>query len=241
MTPQDAAKRLRDLSTILGKLHAADYQRIVEAAATMLAPAPSTPAIPNLDTKSVGEQTAMPAGYTEEAFCPPATMTSQRRFWSTCPRVTKAHKGCEHLKTTHLNEGTVYIFTDGASTGHYSAVIAHRGGEPIPFAGYAEPTSTRNVGAELNGALLGLTKVLDKHCAKPVVVVSDYIGIACWLTGNWKVKDPEVRSIVQRILDVARTKGINNLNFVHHRGHQTDKSDFTRLNCLADRLCSSKK
>jgi hypothetical protein len=98
--------------------------------------------------------------------------------------------------------------------------------------GFSTPTNTRNVGAELNGLILGLESV---PWGAKVCVVSDYLGCAAWLTHNWKIRDGEVaekvdraaRTIIERELDIR---------YCHHCGHQQDDSDLTRWNIEADRL-----
>ncbi len=128
----------------------------------------------------------------------------------------------------------VWIFTDGSSKGGYGAVVI-ADGEVTKLKGHADPTSTRNVGAELNGMLLGLENV---PMGSRVAIVSDYLGVAAWLSGNWRIKDDEVRRKISRAHEIARERGIVFARLVHHRGHQKDDSAFTRWNNLADRLAS---
>lgn len=130
-----------------------------------------------------------------------------------------------------------WIFTDGSTTGRHAAVIVHKGGGVIQrLTGNARRTKTRNVGAELNGMLLGL-----EHAPRGerVTVVSDYLGIAAWMTGNWKINDREVREKIARAKAIVEERSLT-VAFVHHAGHQTDSSDFTRYNCEADALCSGR-
>lgn len=149
----------------------------------------------------------------------------------------KYSKWVAHRASRDADPAMTWIFTDGSTTGRHAAVIVHKGGGVIQrLTGRAPRTSTRNVGAELNGMLLGL-----RHAPRGerVVVVSDYLGIAAWMTGNWKINDPEVRSKVEKAKAIIEDRGLT-ASFVHHAGHQSDASDFTRYNCEADALCSGR-
>lgn len=154
-----------------------------------------------------------------------------------------------HLKTTQIShqsrwityrasrdcdDSRTWIFTDGSSNGGFGAAI-RRPGEPLLEAnGYEAPTSTKNVGAELNGLLLALR---EARGGEQITVVSDYLGVAAWMTGNWQIKDQEVRSKINEAKSLIKQKSLG-VNFCHHRGHQKDSSEFTRLNNIADRLAS---
>jgi len=128
----------------------------------------------------------------------------------------------------------VWIFTDGGvkgKTAGFGAVIVE-GTDAQFLQGRVPLTSTRNVGAELNGFLLGLRNVRE---GAEVTVVSDYLGIAAWMTGNWQIKDGEVRNAVSEAKQLIADKGLL-VSFCHHKGHQKDESDFTKWNNYADRL-----
>lgn len=131
-------------------------------------------------------------------------------------------------------DGLVWIFTDGSSLGGYGAVVIVDG-TVTKFRGHQKPTSTRNVGAELNGMILGL-----EHAPKgsQVAIVSDYLGVAAWLSNNWRIKDEEVRAKIRRARKIARERTLTFARLIHHKGHQKDDSAFTRWNHLADRLAA---
>lgn len=151
---------------------------------------------------------------------------------TTCP-VTASHQHREWVKfreSRRVTDESVFVFTDGSSKGGYGAVVIHPGEQPSVVSGFTEMTSTRNVGAELNGALLGLRAVRPES---KVVLVCDYMGIAAWLSENWKIKDPEVRSKIDAIREVIRENKLT-VKYVHHRGHQRTDDDFTRFNTMAD-------
>ena len=102
---------------------------------------------------------------------------------------------------------------------------------------FESPVSIANVGAELNGLLLGL------EAAEPdssVTVVHDYMGVGAWLTGGWEVRVPSVRQRVDAAMKLIEKKNLD-IRFIHHGGHQKDHSDFTRWNCVADKLCGDKQ
>lgn len=95
----------------------------------------------------------------------------------------------------------------------------------------------RNVLAELGGlyAALGLVPA-----GAALTVVHDYEGVAAWITGRWRAKDPIVaqvvaacrRRIAERRLDVS---------FRHQRGHQSTyagPNEFAAFNRRADTLAT---
>lgn len=150
----------------------------------------------------------------------------------------KSKRWIRFRKDRSATPDAAWVFTDGSSSGRFAAVIVHKGGGMIERrTGFEPMTHTRNVGAELNALLLGL-----EHSPKGerVVVISDYLGIGAWMTGNWKINDPEVARKVARANALVRERGLDVL-FVHHAGHQRDDSDFTKYNSEADRLCSGKE
>ena len=97
-------------------------------------------------------------------------------------------------------------------------------------------THTRNVGAELNGLLLGLAYVPANTRA---YVVCDYLGCSAWMIGRHRMNDEEVVGKVEKAVDFVLDRR-NVIRFVHHGGHQTDPSPMTVWNWEADRLCSQK-
>jgi len=149
-------------------------------------------------------------------------------------RVPHQAKWVSLLEDRRCLANKVYVFTDGSSKGGFGAVVVTRACAK-KYAGFSEPTSTRNVGAELDGLLLGL-----EHAPRgsEVIVVSDYLGIAAWMTGNWKIKDQLVRGKIEHAMAIAEDRDLL-LSFVHHAGHQDpDESDFSYWNHEADRLAS---
>ena len=125
-----------------------------------------------------------------------------------------------------------FIFTDGSSNGGYAAVIVRNGKDLVKSRGWETPTSTKNVGPELNGMLLGLRQATE---GESITMVSDYLGVAAWMTENWKIKDPEVRDKIREAKEIVARLNLD-LDFIHHGGHQKDTSAFTQFNNLADKL-----
>jgi len=136
-----------------------------------------------------------------------------------------------------LLPGYTWIFTDGSTTGWHAAVLILPHLSIHKIAAHSQPTPTRNVGAEMNGLILGL-----KHAQPgiPVWVVHDYVGVGAWITGGWEVKSPEVQDQIREVMKIIDERDLT-LNFFHHGGHQRDDSQFTKFNNLADALCSGKK
>lgn len=149
-------------------------------------------------------------------------------------------RSCVHDAVTQLGEivngAVVWAFTDGSLAG-YGAALVEPGKRIVKLAGREEMTGARNVSAELNGFLLALENL---PVGARVVVVSDYLGVAAWMTGNWKIKNPEVRDRVERAKAIVIERELD-LTFCHHAGHQKDDSDFTRYNNLADRLADGRE
>jgi hypothetical protein len=132
--------------------------------------------------------------------------------------------------------GMIYAFTDGATRGSYAAVLV-RGGELLKEeCRWRAPTRTRNVGAEWDGFLLGLELAPAK--AKLTVVV-DLLWIHAQLIGVRNTIDEEIVEKLERAKATIASKRLD-LALVHHDGHQTDASDFTRWNARADALCAAR-
>lgn len=130
-----------------------------------------------------------------------------------------------------------WIFTDGSDSGWFAAVIIDPQRRTVrKLASFMAPKS-RNIGPELWALLLGLKHVPTD---REITVVHDYIGTGAWLVGGFQVKSPNVAEAVGHIRSVIASRGLT-VDFVHHGGHQKDSSDFTRWNCVADKLCTAQK
>lgn len=156
--------------------------------------------------------------------------------WPKTVSVPHQAKWITLLEDKDLQEGNLYAFTDGSSNGGFGVVIVEQGGDVTCTSGWKKPTSTKNVGAELNAMILALESV---PAGREVIIVSDYLGIAAWMTNNWRIKDPEVRETIRLAEELIKDKNLT-VTFGHHKGHQRDGSDFTLWNSKADDLASRK-
>lgn len=140
-----------------------------------------------------------------------------------------------------VKPGSVWLFTDGSSTGWHAASLLVPGKYVRQIAKFAAKTPSRNIAAELNAAILGL-----ERCGSgdgPVCVVHDYLGVGAWTIGAWKINNDEVREKVEKIKKIITDQKLD-VSFIHHPGHLDkgkfkDDSEFTRWNCSTDRLCTA--
>ena len=131
-------------------------------------------------------------------------------------------------------EQLTYAFTDGSSLGGFGCVLV-RPQDQESLSRWKKPDASRNVGAELEGFLLALDYARE---GENLLIVSDYLGVAAWMTGNWKIKKEEVRWRIEKAKQIIEDKALM-VRYCHHGGHQSDDSDFTRYNTLADRLAEN--
>jgi len=133
-----------------------------------------------------------------------------------------------------VDDQHVYVFTDGSSLGGYGAVVVEPGKSPAKYYGFTTPTKTRNVGAELNGAMLGLS---NAPIGSAVVLVCDYLGVAAWLLGFHAIREAGTADQVEALEALIAERRLT-VSYVHHRGHQqpTNGDDFTYFNTIADEL-----
>lgn len=158
---------------------------------------------------------------------------------STCPKTAMTlsrYMAASHRESRAIHHGTSWVFCDGSSTGSFAAIVV-AGFFTCEQVVHGPRVATANVGAELLGVALGL--YLLPSSAKQVTVVSDFANTAPWAGGVWRVQQPEVLERLRLIRRLILTRGYR-VQFVHHRGHQRDDSDFTRYNNRADELCSSR-
>jgi ribonuclease HI len=109
---------------------------------------------------------------------------------------------------------------------------------PTPRAVDEALSRLRNVLSEV----MGLYKALDHIApATELSVVYDYEGVASWLFGKWKAKDPLVAEIVSTCRDTVDRKSLV-LHYVHQQGHHSSyaaRNDFAFYNNMADSLAKS--
>ena len=131
---------------------------------------------------------------------------------------------------------TLYAFTDGSTRGSYAAVLVQAGRAVKEECRWRPPTPTRNVGAEWDAFVLGLE--LAPPRARLTIVV-DLLWIHAQLIDVRRTLDAELVEKLERARALVSKKQLE-LTLVHHDGHQTDDSDFTRWNARADALCDAK-
>lgn len=156
---------------------------------------------------------------------------------STKPSTADRNEWLRFRESRAIDEDAVWIFVDGSATGWHAAVIVQPGESVGYYCEHSPPTTTKNVGSELNGMLMGL-----KYCPEDskVFIVHDYLGLGAWMTGNWRMKDEEVIDRITECKAIVESSELD-VRFIHHQGHQKDESEFTRWNKEADRLCSERE
>jgi ribonuclease HI len=101
----------------------------------------------------------------------------------------------------------------------------------------AATESLHNILAELGGLYAAL------EAAPPgsaLTVVHDYEGVAAWLEGRWKAKNPVVAEVVAASRALVEARGLR-VRFRHQRGHESTfagRNDFAAYNARADKLAT---
>jgi hypothetical protein len=152
----------------------------------------------------------------------PTTAEREGKKWA-----VKLRTGCS------IDQERTWIFTDGSGTGSHAAVILRPGAQEQRVAG-CNPTSSRNVGAEVDGVILGLEHTVPGEL---IAIVSDFLWTVYYINGWYRLRDPYLLERVPKAREILKERGLADALFVYHRGHQTDTSDFSRWNNIADRLC----
>ena len=127
----------------------------------------------------------------------------------------------------------LYGFTDGSSTGSYAAVLIDKEGRISEHSRHVPQSQTRNVAAEIMAVGLALNFAPR---GSRVVIVSDYMGTGLWLHGCYGFKCADSTRRIRLLLHLIAARKLS-VDFIHHRGHQADQSDFTIYNNRADELC----
>jgi ribonuclease HI len=162
---------------------------------------------------------------------------------------------------TALTPG-LYAFVDGNHFGGVGVVIVEQRDDDEPsvveelglsvrevFAGAGIPSletdraiatalaSLRNVLAELAALHLALRLVPE---GATVTVVHDYEGVAAWMEGRWRAKDPVVAAVTAACKTIVAARNLR-VSFRHQRGHQSSwaaRDDFAHFNARADALAT---
>lgn len=77
----------------------------------------------------------------------------------------------------------------------------------------------RNVAGEILGAMTAV-EIAQKLGMKKLTIFHDYEGIAAWVLGKWKCKNPEARDYVM-VMWRAMASGLK-IYFSHVKGHSGD-------------------
>jgi hypothetical protein len=126
-----------------------------------------------------------------------------------------------------------WMFTDGSSSGWHSLVVL-RPGEQAVLSTRELGTTTRNIGAEMNGLLLALEAIVP---GERVVLVSDLLWSIYYVLAWRNVKHPsliEQVAAARALLDSRRPASVR---FIHVQGHRNDGSALGYWNGVADQLC----
>lgn len=179
-------------------------------------------------------------------FCDPSeddagieATTRIERFIETTKQSSAEHPGrrgwIRFRESRICTPDRLWIFTDGSTSGWHAAKIVRPGVDVRSLARLIPMTPTRNVGAELNGVLLGLKNAPD---GAKVTLVTDFLNGPAWITGAYKINGEEIAEKIARAKQLIEGSRLS-ISFCHHGGHQKDHSHFTHFNCGVDELCSS--
>jgi hypothetical protein len=93
----------------------------------------------------------------------------------------------------------------------------------------------KNILAELAGLYYVVGQIAP---GTTFTLVHDYDGIAEWMTGRWRMKDPVVRDSIAACRLREMDRGLR-ISFHHQRGHQAvSYNEFARYNARADALAT---
>jgi len=165
----------------------------------------------------------------------PAWVLMETTNWRTA-QIPTNRKWLLYREARDTKQG-LYLFTDGSSSGAHAAILVRDGVCSTYRVQHYPMTATRNVGAEMNALLLGLTLLPTGAVA---TVVSDYRGVGAWCVGAWQAKKSEVQDQLRTALAQIQERQLI-LSFVHHAGHQKDATDFSKWNGQADQMCQEEE
>ena len=136
-----------------------------------------------------------------------------------------------------IDADRTWIFTDGGGAGWYAAVIIRPCCEERRITG-CQQSSSNNVGAELDGVILGLDHTMPRE---KISIVSDYLWTGYYINGWCKVHHDYLYERVIQARKVIKEQKLTDVLFIHHGGHQGDQSVFSYWNKIADQLCREKR
>ncbi len=156
----------------------------------------------------------------------------------------------------------IWAFSDGNAAGGVGVVLVEQGSEGSLSVSEASITVDEvfrdaglrrlGSGAEISDALTSLRNVLAELAgayyvithAEPgsrFTIVHDYVGVANWIEGRWKMESPIVAAIVEACQRLVRERGLT-VAFRHQAGHQSTWAggdEFARWNGRADELATA--
>jgi ribonuclease HI len=148
---------------------------------------------PRLVTTELQQPTADELAQIEQAW---STLTNP----AGSPSNTTSLAGVPSSVTELWVDGACLQHNDGLQFGWAFAIRRH--GTVIHTAqGHAIPEQAvphRNVGSELEATLQGL-RWCTEHGVREVLVHHDYTGIAQWVTGTWRAKQPYTQAYVETV------------------------------------------
>lgn len=129
-------------------------------------------------------------------------------------------------------EATIYVdgsYDPTTKRFSYGAVVLHNGQELCLNKAFKDKklSSLKNVAGEIKGARAAMDYCIA-HGIKSVTIFHDFLGIAKWCTGEWKVKKHGIEDYVKHYQKASKRILIR---FKHVKGHSGDT-----YNKMADQL-----
>lgn len=171
-------------------------------------------------------------GFDPETF-PFHVQTMERKTYE---RETGQGRPVALRKSTDLEWGRTWVFTDGSGTRWYAAILIRPNVDVHRISTQCQEGS--NNAAEIAGVNLGLA---HSPPGIPVTIVSDQMWSAYYVLG-WRVAhQPYLIAAVRQARALLVERSLPDVTFVHIKGHQGQKNAFTWWNEEADRLCSARE
>lgn len=134
----------------------------------------------------------------------------------------------------------LYIFTDGSyrvskSQGGIGLVWVRDGQVVMKYSkGYKNTTNNQMELLAIKAALYSIKKPIDEVT---IITDSEY-SLGCITNPKWNPKkNVELINSIKELL--KEKQKLAKIEFMHTRGHQTDDSEFTKFNNIADELAQS--
>lgn len=117
-----------------------------------------------------------------------------------------------------MNENSAIAYVDGSfanGIAGYGIVFIYEKKDAEFFYGQCRDSSMRNVSGEIDAARKAVEKALEYGCHS-IKIYHDYIGVAAWVSGEWKAKNEktvEYRDIMRDYMEFIQ------IEFQHVKGH----------------------